>query len=87
MDVTSVFKPEGKDVQLLIVHSTQDKLGSVTVDDLKNKLNQDVKVVTEERIASFGELVQLMQKNIEFNVFLLLAPRRQVDQRNLVLRR
>ena len=73
MDVTGFFKHKGDDVQLLIAHSTQDKLGNLTVEDLKKKLNQGVNIVAEERIASFAELVALMQKDISFNVFLLLA--------------
>lgn len=73
MDVTGFFKRSGDDVQLLIAHSTQDELGDRIVDGLDGKLNKDVNIVAEERIASFAELVALMQRGIPFNVFLLLA--------------
>lgn len=73
MNVTSVFKPAGEDVQLLVAHSTEDKLGGAIVERLKTNLNQDVRVVAEERIASFAEWGQMMKKNYQFNVFLVIA--------------
>jgi len=72
MDITSIFKPAGEDLRLLIVHSTEDGLGRNTATALRDKLNNGI-TVTEQPVATFDDLAQMVRPQDGFHVVLLMA--------------
>ncbi len=72
MNVTSIFKPAGEDLCLLIVHSTDDGLGQSIADALQAKLSNGIKV-TKKRVATLGDLAQMDRPNDGFQVVLLIV--------------
>jgi len=72
MNVTSVFKPQGKDLRVLIVHSTKDDLGQSIVTTLRKGLTKKI-VVKEERVARLACLATMPRPQDRFHVVLLIA--------------
>jgi len=72
MDVTSIFKPAGEDLRLLIVHSTEDELGQNIANGLTSNLNNGINI-TEKRVSTLGCLAQMDRPENGFHVVLLIA--------------
>jgi hypothetical protein len=72
IDVTSIFKPGGEDLRVLVLHSTEDALGQQTVALLQSHLRKGV-VVTQHRISSLHDLCKMGRPTSNPHVVLLIA--------------
>lgn len=71
-DETSVFKPAGEDVRLLIAHPlSADAPGPAS--NMNTSLRAGVRVVAERPVQSQEDLLSLVHDSPNFNTFLLLA--------------
>jgi hypothetical protein len=70
--ITLTFKPAGEGIRLLLLHSTQDSLGQVIAGQLRQRLDPGI-IVSQRRVANFGELLTRVEEADDFNVLMLVA--------------
>lgn len=80
MNVETIFKKGSADLSVAIAHSTQDNLGEYTADVLERALNVGVRV-QKRRITDFHDLLNALQEFTHFDVLVLFAHGRKVDNK------
>ncbi len=71
-DETSVIKPAGEDVRLLIAHPINADAPEPP-SDMTQSLRAGIRVVAEQPVPSYEDLLSLVQGSPDFNTLLLLA--------------
>lgn len=72
MCVTSIFRPAGENLRILIVHSTENDLGKNTARQLRANLKAEIEVA-EQGVSTLGDLMKLPRPNQGYHVVLLIA--------------